>query len=1394
MAADSTSQAKDASALSGLSPAEKKKLLAELLKKKAEANKVFPMSEGQQGLWHSFRRDPQATAFNVFLPTRIRQGLDVEALRRSMVLVAKRHPLLLATFSDSEGELTQRINDQRPPEFTVIELEGASDAEIQAELSRFSQESFDLRQGPLLRMLLFRVSPNDFVVLALTHHIVVDFWSLVIIMDEVRVAYSAIARGQSPKLAAASNNFVEFVSEQSKLLASPVGKRLKTHWQHILRQGSTVIELPLDFVRPAKFTGRAENFPLEFPVALSRKIKEVATAHQATAFTVLQSAVQVFLSRYCGEKSFFLGSPFSGRSHRRFENTVGFFVNMLPLHADLGDDPSFASLIGRNSNKLFDALEHEQYPISRMVQDSKIPRDASRSPAFQVSCTFEKSHLKEESGRASFLFPGETQVWNFGGLKQESFFVPVKTCHYDLEFIFEQTDSLLRGMLCYCRDLFTEDSVRCFAENFIGLLDSLLTQPAQSVARVPWSGQARSSALLRSSEPHDAMRVDAMLHRSVRSFPEQEAICFQGESLTYHEFWQRSEDLQASLPPVAREAIVPLVAGRGPRAWTAMLALNRAGAAFVPMDAAQPSVPLEEVRRQSEAPFVLVEDATSELGLKVSEVQPSNHSEQANTSDAAVENRADQLSYVVFTSGSTGKPKGVMLEHQAVCNTLQWRASDVPLRPGDRVLMLLSHQFDAGLGIAWTVLTQGATLVMADEETLRDPGAIVDLIIRENVNVVPAPPSLLGLITSHPRFQQCADRLKYVWTGGEAMSTDFPEQIRGLTRAKFFNFYGPTETAIESVFCEVSEHDGTCPVPIGRPIHNTEILILDEKRNIVPRTVPGEIAIGGSGLARGYLNDEELTRRRFIPHPASPTREGRVYLTGDRGRINAQGEVEFFGRNDHQIKLRGYRIELGEIETLLESHESIDRAAVVIDGEGTSAARMIAFASVRGKSTESKESLSAASGDVLRSQVRRFLAEKLPSYKMPSGLLLSDEMPLTSSGKVDRRRLPKIEKQQVELATIVPPTTELESFLCRQWQEILAVSEVGIQQNFFDLGGSSLQAALLTTSLSEKLGVDIPTSLLFDLADIQQIASRIVQLHGDVIQQRFGEACVAAHRGQLAMGASKPALHPLIAQFGTADEAAHGKPIFMIHPPGGIVVCYRALARQLKSRPIYGIRSHGLHGREEMPSTIEAMAAAYVEALRSVQATGPYVLGGWSLGGLVAYEVVQQLRRAGEETECLILLDTTIPEGASNLVPKAETVNVGLEYGIEMSLEQLGKLAPEEQLPFLWEHAKKLGVLDDDSPPEVVAKALEELQELFHHHVEVCRNYKMHPLDQTVILVRPQETPFELQVSEDRGWRSIVSNVNVFFAPGHHHSMVQSPNVEVLAEKLDHLLGPATGV
>jgi amino acid adenylation domain-containing protein len=1439
--------------LSSLTSDQQRALLQQLLQQKATRARRYPMSIGQQGLWHAFRRDPTCTSFNVFLPTRMRARLDVQALRSAMEWVAARHSCLHTVFSDTGGELLQFVKPGLQPDFTIDDLAGSSAEQARAAVGQRVRQAFDLERGPLLRVHCIRIADNDWIVLALTHHIVVDFWSLIIILNELRQAYPAFASQQLPTVSAAQNNYAQFVADQRALLSSPSGDVHRQYWQSVVQQASPVLELPTDNLRPPVFDNAAISTPLEFPDSLVPRITALASRNRSTPFSVMQAAVQVFLGRYSGQNKFLIGSPFSGRRQHEYEQTVGFFINMLPLLADVDGELTFSQLVVRTSRHLLDALEHEAYPIAQIVHDAQLDRDPGRMPLFQVSCTFEKAQVKSEAGRASFLFPNQHAVWDFGGLPQESFYVPHPTCHYDLEFIFEQTDTRLRGMLVACEALFASATLRSMAVNFSALLQTLIEHPECPVAGLPWPAQSTPTALPSmavntaaeqaispaANETSTAVNetVVELLATAVAQHAHRCALQFGQHTLTYAQLWRIADRIAAAVrhrferseavaptkvqPLLGASAvappIVPICTASGPLAFIGMLGVQRAGAASVAIDLNQPAINAADLQRELAPRCWLghprdayARDLNQDVCIDLEQVLNTHPRSETDTNPTSADifPTAADLAYMVYTSGSTGAPKGVLIEHAAICNTLRWRQRDVPLQPSDRVLMLLSHQFDAALGIAWTTLTQGATLVWAEPTLPRDPQLLIEQIVRESITVLPAIPSLLRVLVAHPDFVRCTS-LRLIFCGGEAIPCDLPSQLRQVSNARLWNFYGPSEAAVEASAMDVTEHCARSNVPIGYPIRHTEIVVVDSSQQPVPDTVPGELAIVGHGLARGYLNAPELNELKFrrltcdVQAPSGLIPQGtRMYLTGDRGRRLASGQIEFLGRTDEQIKLRGYRIELGEIEAVLQAHPQVKRAAVQVVSAGTPSAQLVAYVSLLNPSPAPRLDSPTSPPSDASLAIQRFLSDRLPSFKLPSAVMFLDSLPLTTSGKVDRSRLPHTHPASPFRREFMAPKTTLEKWIAKAWCEILQTESVSVDTNFFDAGGSSLGAAMLTTQLSQDLGIHVPTALLFDLADVRQVATRLAQLHAQTLTERFGLAaieeqlCIAqtsdsppstvsssGPADSTAVALSRADLHPLLAPLKLSGARP---PLFLVHPPGGIVVCYRDLAQHLATDlPLVAIRARGLHGAEQLPDSMETMAADYLQAIRSVQPEGPYTLGGWSLGGLVAYELAQQVLRSGQALSRLILLDTTIPEGATPWVPASEVMNVGMEYGIELNLEQLGQLPATEQLQYLWEHAKQLGVIADAAPAEVVTRVLEDLRSLFHHHVKLANAYRLAPLAGHIDLFRPSETPCELRVAADRGWRHVAQRVTVHFVPGQHHSMVQSPHAEHLARRLN---------
>ncbi|MEM6470404.1 MAG: amino acid adenylation domain-containing protein, partial [Planctomycetota bacterium] len=946
----------------------------------------------------------------------------------------------------------------------------------------------------------------------------------------------------------------------------------------------------------------------------------------------------------------------------------------------------------------------------------------------------------EEQGRAGFLLGDEGASRQFAGMRQEAYFVEHPTCHYDLEFVFEFTRTHLRGMVCYCRDLFVPSTIETLIQQFESLVTEALARPETPLHQLPWSLSQLPeppTAVQAETIPRHLAKVDGKFLADARAF-----AC---------RLLERG---------VERGHFVPVIFPRGRDAWIAILGLQWIGAIPIPIDADGPAVKLETILadtgfrkivaeeqppnwvRECDQPLISLAD--SQVGV-VSELDATG----PVPTDAA---------YVIYTSGSTGQPKGVRVSHAAICNTLAWRRRSVQLSSNDRVLILLSHQFDASMAVVLTTIGQGARPIWYRKDSSGfDLDQLVEQIIEDQITVLPAVPSLLKAVASHRRFEECTS-LREIWSGGESITHDLIEKYRETLGCSIWNFYGPTEAAVEATAIHATHCDTSYAVPIGYPIDNVQVLVVDELYRPVPNGVPGQLAIAGAGLADGYQNRSDLTASAFVTLNDGHARR-RIYLTGDRGRIRTDGAIEFLGRLDDQVKVNGYRIELDEIDAILQQFPEVARGAVALRNE-----TLVAF-------VEFDEGIQAKDRSV---RLRRFLADKLPTYKRPSRVVFVDRLPLSSSGKVQRSKLASF---AIEDAPTNVDRSPLEQYVHEAFVKHLDVDHLSDDENFFEAGGTSLQAAILTSDLSQDLGFSVPSSMLFDLGDVQAVSARLAELHPQAITGRFGDESLIVSRQRR----SELRMDSLLADFSReAPDHTSKNHVFMIHPPGGIVICYRELARELRpDRSLVAVRSRGLHGDEPLPLSLAEMAREYVDAIRSRQPEGPYLVGGWSLGGVIAYEVARQICESKAVVDQLILIDSTVPEESD-----PDSAKVGQEYGLDFSLKQLAAMSPEEQLPFLYEHAERIGVLEDGAPEVVINKFLQDLRRLFSCHVDLCRNYQLETLDVPVTLFRPNEVSGIADARLDRGWGKWVRSVDVHYVSGHHHSMVQAQGAAEMSHQL----------
>ncbi len=1395
----------------GLSLTEKRMLLAELLREKTKHDpSVYPLAHGQRGLWFLYQLDRSSAAYNIFFPARLHCRLDLPAFRRALQRLIERHPSLRTTFEECDGELRQRVHDSMPLSLEAVDASSWSEEVLHDHVEDEAYRPFDLEHGPLVRVHLFTRAPEDHVFLLTAHHIVGDFWSLVMVLEEMQRLYPAECAGTPLTLRPPTAHYRDFVRWQADMLAGAEGERLRAYWERQLAGVPTVLQLPTDHPRPPRFTHRGAAVPFQIEAEVVRRLKTLAAAEGVTLYTVLLSAFQVHLGRHTGQEDFVVGSPFAGRSRPEFERIVGYFINMLPLRADLSGDPTFRHLLRRVGATVLQALQHQDYPFPLLVERLHLQRDPSRPPLVQASFTLEKAHRHVGVGSWSFFLPEAKVRLNVGGLRGEPYPFEQRSCQSDLEIVLEEGDGTIYGMLRYNADLFDADTIGRMAERYRLLLEGAASDPDRRLSELPLLTDAEQRQVLH--EWNDT-RVDfprelclhQLFEEQVEKTPDAIALRFRERTVRYAELdaWANRLARRLRCRGVGPNILVALCLDRSPEMIAAILGVLKAGGAYVPLDPASPAERLRLLLDEVRPPVLLTqrplldrlpptdaevicldaseEEGTRDEGLGTREETPSSLVPRPSSLVPLPSVQPDDLAYVIYTSGSTGRPKGVMIEHRAICNTICWHREALPVRGEDRLFYFISYCFDASLSVLFPALASGAELLLAEPGEERDPARVLERLRRDRVTLLPTPPRMLQLLLDD-RLREAGRTLYWICCGGEAMPPDMPERLFELVDARLYNLYGPTEVAIDATCWLCRRGETRSVIPIGRPIANVRVYVLDPHRRPVPVGVPGELYIGGAGLARGYLNDPERTAERFVPDPFSDVPGARLYRSGDRCRWLADGTLEFLGRLDDQVNLRGYRIEIGEIETAVSGHPAVRESAVVLHTDDSGEQRLVAYVSAR-----------AGQGVPTAALLRRYLRERLPEYMVPSSFVLLPSLPHLPSGKVDRKSLPAPLVGRPEAQVFIAPRTPLEEFLAGLWRDLLRVQQIGVFDNFFELGGNSIQAAVLINRLQEKLGPQIYTVALFDSPTIAGLARYLGELCPDVILRLFGDESLPSEDGARdeGRGARKADSSPLLACL--QPEGTH-PPCFMVHPPGGIVVCYQALAHRLGcERPFYGLRARGLHGEAELPARLEDMAAEYVAAIRAVQSSGPYHLGGWSMGGIVAFEMAQQLLAQGQTVGLLALLDTTIPVNEANKSYAEDPEDSAREYGLDITLEELDRLGPDEQLPYLWQHVQKLGLVDADTPLPLVQQILDDLKRLFHAHIKLANEYAVRPYPGRITLFRPSESPVAVCTSRDRGWGKLADEVDVHFVPGHHHSMVKEPHVEVLARQLQLCLRQAEG-
>jgi amino acid adenylation domain-containing protein len=1036
---------------------------------------VFPLSFSQERLWFLDQMDPGNPAYNMWGAIRLRGALNAAALERALSEIVRRHESLRTTFRMLDDGPAQLVWPHAGFRMPVIDRTAVPAAEREAEVRRLAGDEarrpFDLEAGPLFRATLVRLDASEHVLVLVLHHVVSDGWSMGVFFRELAALYEAFSAGRLSPLAEPALQYADFALWQREHLTGEVLAGQVAYWTERLAGAPARLELPTDHPRPAVQSHRGAMHTFTVPAAVADGLRALARREGATLFMVLLAAYQALLARWSGEDDVVVGSPIAGRTRPELEQLIGFFVNTLALRGDLSGDPAFRALLQRVRERTFEAHQHQDLPFEKLVEELQVERSAGVSPLFQVMFGLQNSARVPLSlpGLELSLAEGESEL-----------------AKYDLTlFAFEEEGGLV-VMLEYATDLFETATAQRFGRHYAALLRAVAANADAPVSRLPLMDAAERAMVVEewnraaTDFPRDRSIVSLFAEQAAAT-PDAVAVRYGAASLTYAELDRASNRLARRLRAlgVGADARVALSLDRDCGMIVALLAILKAGGAYVPLD---PSYPAERLALMLEdagaAALVSTSQLAANLPLAGTPVVLLDRDDLSVEDDSAlpVAVDPDNLAYLVYTSGSTGKPKGVMVQHRAVVRLVR-NTDYVQVKAGERVAQASNTSFDAATFEIWGALLNGGTVVGVDRDVALDPDAFVSSLRETHVDTLFLTTALFNAVAR--QNPEGFGTLTSVLFGGEAVDPALVRRVAesGMAPERLLHVYGPTEVTTYSTWQHVeSVDDDAATVPIGRGIANTTVYVLDAHLEPVPVVVPGELYLGGPGVARGYWMRPALTADRFVPDAFSATPGARLYRTGDRVRWNARGEIEFLGRVDHQVKIRGFRIEPGEVEAVLVRHPLVRQAAVVVQGEG--AERRLAAYAVAEDGAELTPSL-----------LKEYLRQGLPEHMVPSGIAVLPSLPLNPNGKVDRRALPALEA--AERAARVAPRTPAEETLCAIWSEVLGVDRVGVEDDFFELGGHSLLATQVVSRVRAALGVELPLRTLFDAPTVAALAARV---------------------------------------------------------------------------------------------------------------------------------------------------------------------------------------------------------------------------------------------------------------------------------------------------------------
>ncbi len=1286
----------------------------------------IPLSFAQQRLWFLDQLAPDNSFYNLPTAMRLVGPLNIDVLKRTLQEIIRRHEILRTTFIYKDEQPVQVIEDISPFELEITDLSSLPEDNRNTTAKDLAEsearEPFDLESGPLFRVKLLKMAPDEHIILYTMHHIISDGWSVNVLMREVAALYESFSKGMPSPFPELAIQFADYAIWQRQWLTEDVLQKQLEYWKETIGPNPPVLQLPFDQPRPPVQTFNGATLDGRVPGELLEKFKQMGLEQGTTLFMTLLSVFQTLMYRYSNQTEFLVGSPFASRNQMETEALIGFFVNTLVFKADFTDNPDFYSLLAQVRELTLGAFAHQDLPFEQLVDAIQPERDMSHSPLFQVMFVLQNTPPPKGA--------------NLNELRIEPVEAKDTSAKFDLSLVMAETETGLLLEFEYNTDLFREETIIRMRDALLVLMEAISQNPQKPVSQLPLTIDNPYKDTAAQPFVPSVSAIYHLFEQQAQIRPDATALVFENQNISYDELNRKANQLAHYLIQhgVQPETIVGISVERSPEMVIGLLGILKAGAVYLPIDPSYPEDRIRYIAEDSGISFLLTQQAlpmpVNGKDIKTIFIDDFTGFQALPDSNPEIAIHPQNMAYIIYTSGSTGKPKGTMLQHGGLINLVQSLKEAYKVGPGKRNLQFASFSFDASVEEIFTALTNGAALYLVKKEKLLSGTGLIEALQQYKITNVTLPPSVLAILKEYE-----FPALQTVVSAGEACTKDIAKHWS--QNRYFVNGYGPTESTVCATYFPVSGplHGNT--VPIGRALPNITIYILDKGLNPLPVGVPGELCIGGAGLARGYYQRPDLTAERFIPNPFS--KGERLYRTGDMARMQADGTIEFLGRMDQQVKIRGFRIEPGEIEALIKEQSEISDCVVTAHRSTGSGARLIAYIVPADETSVDVRTLEEQ------------LQKQLPDYMVPSQFILLKHLPLTPNGKVDMRALPEPEEEvQGKKTEFVKPETTVQARLAKIWEHILKTKPIGIYDNFFDLGGNSLLAMQLITQIEKQFGKEIELVELFRKPTIEHLAGLL-----DSETKKESSAKIIE-------------MHP----------GSNRTPLYFVHPSGGSVHHYAELAKHMpEGQSFYGIQAQGMNDKDAIQTTIEEMASTYVNMILKQQPQGPYYIGSYSFGVVVSFEMAQQLLTMGHEVKALIQLDQT-PEIDDDIhADDAEMLSKLFKRYFTLDAEYLRSMNKDDMFKFVFKKAKKAKII----PRFIKLKQFSHYILINQTQTQAWLRYKMQPYDGNMILFRSAEN--RNQGPEDMGWSKFIrGNIKIIDVDGDHLSMLKEPNVQKVAE------------